>query len=92
VRPTPRARRFAETFAALGREHGKPALEDLAVQIYENFVQQGREMTTPDENAALNAAAATFRTPMEVNREDHRRARTASSEQTPSDRKGLAGG
>jgi len=62
--PTPRAQLFAETFAALGREHGKPSLEDLAVQIYENFVQQGREMTTPDENAAIDAAAATFRTPI----------------------------
>lgn len=59
--PNPRARRFAETFRELGKEHGKPELMTLATEIDETFVQQGREMTTTDENAALDAAAATFR-------------------------------
>lgn len=55
----PTASRLAETLFDLAREHRRPALETLAIQV-DGWAQGGRDLSSAEYNQVLVAAARAF--------------------------------
>ena len=60
-RRTPRAARWADTLFELAQTHKNQMLEEIAVQVDEDFIQRGVELSPEGEAALLSEAAEALR-------------------------------